>query len=240
MRGIFQQLIKENKLAHGYIFFGPDLKKQQELSQWLADSINDRPSQGPQDVRFDILKIEPVEESIGIDRIREIKSFLWQKPIQSLKRTIVVNEASCLTLEAQNAILKIAEEPPSHALIILLIRDHAVLLNTLVSRFQKIYLPSDLPDEALAKVGSSLSIRKYVNDFLKGGAIQRKNIIKDILEQEDALDDFVKFLMLELNHDPKKNWRVLKELLHRWTLICQYNVNKRLQMEAFTKAIPIY
>lgn len=232
MKTLFQKLIKENKLAHGYIFFGPDLNKQTEFASWLANFINLIPSQG---VRFDVLEISPKDESINIDKVREIKSFLWRKPIQSSKRTVVVNQANCLTAEAQNAILKIAEEPPAHALIILLIKDHSSLINTLVSRFQKVYLPADLSAEVLAKAGASLSIKKYVNDFLMGSVIQRKNIIKEVLEQGGALDDFVKFLMLELNRDPKKNWKILKELLHRWTLINQYNVNKRLQMEAFAK-----
>lgn len=226
MKTLFQKLIKENKLAHGYIFFGPDLKERTEFADWLADSTNLIPSQG---VRFDVLEIGPKEESIGIDRVREIKSFLWRKPIQSSKRTVIINQANHLTAEAQNAILKIAEEPPAHALIILLVKDHGSLIGTLVSRFQKVYLAGEVKDTA------PLSIKKYINDFLRGSTLQRKNIIKEMLEQEGALDGFVRFLMLELNRDPKKNWRILKELLHRWTLINQYNVNKRLQLEAFAK-----
>lgn len=224
MQTLFQKLIKENKLAHGYIFFGPDINAQKEFSGWLTSSLEKENK-----VLFDLMTIDHEDGTIGIDRIRPIKSFLWQKPIQSLKRTVVVHEANHLTLEAQNSILKIAEEPPSHALIILLIKDHSSLIGTLVSRFQKIYLAGE------GNESTPLSIKKYVNDFLKGSPIQRKNIIKDILEQENALNDFVKFLMLELNHDPKKNWRILKELLHRWTLINQYNVNKRLQLEVIAK-----
>ena len=226
MKTLFQKLIKENKLAHGYIFFGPDIKDRQEFSSWLTSFLEKENK-----ILFDLMTIDHKDGTIGIDQIRQIKSFLWQKPIQSLKRTVVVNEAHYLTLEAQNSILKIAEEPPAHALIILLIKDHSSLIGTLVSRFQKIYLAGEIKDIA------PLSIKKYVNDFLKGSALQRKNIIKEMLEQEGALDGFVRFLMLELNRDPKKNWRILKELLHRWTLICQYNVNKRLQLEAFSKVL---
>ena len=234
MKTLFQKLIKENKLAHGYLFFGPDFKKQQEFSSWLVDSVNGGPPQGPRDIRFDVLDIVPIGESIGIEKVREIKNFLWQKPIQSSKRTVVIKWANYLTPEAQNAILKVAEEPPSHALIILLVKDHTNLIPTLVSRFQKIYLGGENNENV------PLSIKKYVNDFLKGSPIQRKNIIKEILEQEGALDGFIRVLMIELNRDPKKNWKILKELLYRWTMINQYNVNKRLQLEAFAKAIPIY
>lgn len=246
MKEFFQSLIKENKLAHGYIFFGPDENILAEFSVWLADFLeNYRSLQGDgglaRAVMFDALVIKSGEDSIGIDKIREIKNFLWQKPVRSIRRTVIVEQADKLTSEAQNAILKVAEEPPAGALIVLLIQNPELLLDTLISRFQKIFIPHPFSINTgnsifQSRKGEGLSVKKYVNDFLKEGIFQKKQIIKDILSSEPpVLDGFIKGLMLELDRDPVKNWRILKELCHRWRLIRQYNVNKRLQLEAFAR-----
>ena len=226
MKNLFQKLIKENKLAHGYLFYGENEKARNDFVEKIIVFLEKSSK-----TFFDTFIIDlPAGESIGIDKVREIKNFLWQKPIRSPKKTVVIKRAENLTEEAQNAILKITEEPPSHALIALLTKDPGNLAITLASRFQKIYISARDNDRVF-----SLSVKKYVADFLKGPAKLRREAIKDILAQENALNDFVELLMLELNRDPKKNWRILKELLRRWTLICQYNVNKRLQLEAFAR-----
>jgi DNA polymerase III delta prime subunit len=78
-------------------------------------------------------------DSIGIDAVREIRNFLWQKPNVSKRRTLVLDEAEFLTAEAQNALLKITEEPPASSLIILVSSDPDGLLPTILSRIEKVY-----------------------------------------------------------------------------------------------------
>ena len=88
----------------------------------------------------DFLAIEQDEKrTIGIDQIRALKRFLWQKPFASPRRTAVINNSEAMTGEAQNAILKIAEESPESSLIIIIASDYERLLPTLQSRLQKIY-----------------------------------------------------------------------------------------------------
>ena len=78
-------------------------------------------------------------DSIGIDAAREIKNFLWQKPNASSRRTLILDEVEFLTAEAQNALLKITEEPPASSLIIFVSSDPDGLLPTILSRIEKIY-----------------------------------------------------------------------------------------------------
>lgn len=223
----FQRLITENNLAHGYILFGHESAEEKFLfSGELANFLENRKWEKSSKVLLDALILNAQEEG-GIDLVRSASQFLWQKPAISSKRTLIINRADDLTLPAQNAILKISEEPPRHALIILIVRDPEVLLPAVVSRFQKIYIngskskiqnPNDKTNSQIIK-------------FLKTGTAQKKEIIKNILE-EGELQDFVTGLIIELRKDKIKNWQVLKELLHRWSLINQFNVNKRLQLEA--------
>jgi DNA polymerase III delta prime subunit len=78
-------------------------------------------------------------ESIGIDAAREVKNFLWQKPNTSARRTLILDNAELLTTEAQNALLKITEEPPASSLLILITSDIESILPTIASRLPKIY-----------------------------------------------------------------------------------------------------
>ena len=70
-----------------------------------------------------LLKPDAAGDSIGIDAAREIKNFLWQRPNVSARRTHIIDDAAMMTNEAQNAILKVTEEPPSSSLLILISTD---------------------------------------------------------------------------------------------------------------------
>ncbi len=83
----------------------------------------------------DVLEIIP-ETSIGIDEIRQIKTFLSRKPLGSSPNTVIIRSAEKLTLPAQNALLKTLEEPPGHSIIYLVTNHPDQLLPTILSRVQ--------------------------------------------------------------------------------------------------------
>lgn len=131
----FSLLHQKANLAHGYIFFGePQVGKFSfalSLANYLENQIFDKPAK--------TLSEALIIKEIGIDSVREIKSFLWQKPLNSAKRTVIIDDADLLTSEAQSAILKIAEEPPEHSLIILIVSNLNNVLPPILSRLQKVY-----------------------------------------------------------------------------------------------------
>jgi DNA polymerase III delta prime subunit len=88
----------------------------------------------------DILKISPEKgkSSIGIEKAREIKKFLGQKPYENVTKCVVIEEAPSLTIQAQNALLKALEELPNYASIILECSDKNGLIETAISRCQQI------------------------------------------------------------------------------------------------------
>jgi len=224
----FQYWVTNGRLAQGYIFFGngfnqncPDIKWL--FAQKLANYLENQEWKAPNKPLLDFM-----EGSYGIDDMRTAINFLWQKPVKSLRRTLVVPKAENLTIEAQNAILKISEEAPPHGLIILLVRDPEVLLPTLVSRFQKIYFSSDTVDE----ISEIKQCRKIVDEFWHSSVNRRKEILKEVAKDGEFLDNFIMTMLSQLKRDPIQNWRILKELLNRWSLIKRYNTNVRLQLEA--------
>lgn len=131
----FQRLVKNGRLAHGYIFFGEPQVGKFSFALSLARFLET----GNFDISGKMLSEALIVKESGIDCVREIKNFLWQKPQNSPKRTVIIDNADLLTAEAQNAILKITEEPPEHSLIILIVSNLNNVLPPILSRLQKIY-----------------------------------------------------------------------------------------------------
>lgn len=224
----FKNLIANNELSHGYIFWGQGDKLTLSLS--LANFLENKKWEVTKGVLLDCLLI--TDE--GIDLVKEANRFLWQKPLLSSRKTLIIKNASTLTHQAQNALLKITEEPPAHGLIILIVNKLEELLPTLLSRFQKIYLPSEAP-LCGAKEGLSLFFSE-AQGFLKASHAEKKNMVKKLLDAEGDLNEFIKSVIAELDRDPIKNFQPLKSLLVYWTNINQYNTNKRLQLEAWIES----
>ena len=82
----------------------------------------------------DVSIISPQKKFISINQIREIKATIYQKPVADMYKIIIIHHAEKLTIQAQNSLLKIFEEPPVHAIIILEATDKSNLLPTIVSR----------------------------------------------------------------------------------------------------------
>lgn len=73
--------------------------------------------------------------SIGVDDIREqINDTIMVRPYSSYYKIYIVDEAEKMTRQAQNALLKTIEEPPSYAIILLLTTNQESFLPTILSR----------------------------------------------------------------------------------------------------------
>ena len=72
--------------------------------------------------------------TIGVEDIRKITQDVVIKPYSSKRKIYIINEAEKMTVQAQNALLKTLEEPPSYAVIILLTTNVDALLQTIQSR----------------------------------------------------------------------------------------------------------
>lgn len=145
VREEFERLASEKRLAHGYLFFGPTGVGKTTFAKAFAYFLEHGTyPEGRNELHetplLDARVLEPGEGgSIGIDAARDVKQFLWQKPFTSSYRTLIIDHADALTVEAQSALLKIAEEPPEHALLILILRDPESVMPTVLSRFHKIF-----------------------------------------------------------------------------------------------------
>ena len=157
-----KNIIKNKSLANGYIFYGAEgLGKKQTALQFIKeifkhsslsenveeritnnnypdfliiepDSFLETKSSGS----FDLEKtIKSGSEIIKIAQIRNIKTFLSQKSINSEKKVVLIIDAHLLNEAASNCLLKTLEEP-SNGIFILLTSKLNLLLETIISRCQ--------------------------------------------------------------------------------------------------------
>ncbi len=119
------------------------------------------------------LAVRPEGLSISIDTIRRLQKFLQLKTVgdRPIRRVIVIEHAHKLTTEAQNAFLKLLEEPPADTVIIL--TAHAVhgLLPTIVSRVQMatVHPPSEEQLQPLLQASNKDQKTRQQAWFLSSG-----------------------------------------------------------------------
>jgi DNA polymerase III delta prime subunit len=80
------------------------------------------------------------QETIGIEEARKIKRFLSLKHWQSQLQAVVIRYQKEITLQAQNALLKILEEPGENRLLVIISPNKSELLPTIISRCRVINL----------------------------------------------------------------------------------------------------
>lgn len=154
--------LKNDKIAHGYLFIGPPnlgkIKTAVEFAKSLEcqEKINHiacgkcrHCSLTESRVNPDVLFTEPIkskgadgnpaeEKAISIDQVREIGHHLSLFPYDSKHKIAIVNQAHKFSEQAANAFLKTLEEPRGNSVIILIAENDRFLPKTLVSRVQKI------------------------------------------------------------------------------------------------------
>ncbi|MCG8565179.1 MAG: DNA polymerase III subunit delta', partial [Desulfobacterales bacterium] len=88
----------------------------------------------------DMIQVTPEEKkkNITISQIREMGMRVTSLPNEARHRMIMIQQADLMNVQAQNALLKLLEEPPENTFFILLAQDLSGLLDTILSRCRKI------------------------------------------------------------------------------------------------------
>ncbi len=129
----------------------------------------------------DISVIAPEEgkKNITVGQIRELKANAYVKPNMANKKVFIIDFADTLNEQAQNALLKVLEEPPESTVFILICESKAGLLDTVISRCITFSLNVPTFDEAYKYL---LDLNKYsaqdIMDFLESS---RNNIGKALM-----------------------------------------------------------
>ncbi len=144
--------LANDRLAHAYLFIGPRGVGKKATAVTLAQTLfcQARPQEGCgvcsacASVRAgthpDLTLVAPEsgKQSVVIDQVRELQHLFILKPVSSDRKIAIIDDAHLLTAQAQSALLKLVEEPPGNALLILLTVNSATLSRPLLSRCQQV------------------------------------------------------------------------------------------------------
>ncbi len=101
-----------------------------------------------------------LDNSLKVEALRQIEPFLRKTSSEGGWRIVIVEDADTMNRNAQNAILKILEEPPANVLIILVTHRMGKLIPTIHSRARNIAfspLPQEVMRDLFTKSGHNLS-----------------------------------------------------------------------------------
>ena len=176
-----------NKLSHAYIVSG-DIADTLAMAA-VCSGGGEKPcmncihcSKASRGIHPDIAIIDKRENKreIVIEQIREIKRDVIVVPNESEKKAYIINNAELMNANAQNAFLRILEEPPSHAVFILRTDFPAELLPTVRSRCVELkFRIDDSPADA--------TILDIVSDFFSAMRLGNDSLI-EFMYQLERLD----------------------------------------------------
>jgi DNA polymerase-3 subunit delta' len=126
--------------AHALLLAAPEGSGKLALSLDLAAKLLDTaPETISAHPSVKTILPEKDKRTISIEAIRELQHFIKLKlPNPEAKRLILIPDADTMTHEAQNALLKVLEEPPARTFFILTASREQYLLPTVVSRVQRL------------------------------------------------------------------------------------------------------
>ncbi len=140
--------IKNNKIAHAYLFAGPRGTGKTTIAKLFGKAVNcehfkDEACDKCENCKAylegnhpDIIELDAASNN-GVDDIREIIEQVPYAPMLGKYKVYIIDEVHMLTTQAFNALLKTLEEPPAHVIFILATTDPQKVIPTVLSRCQR-------------------------------------------------------------------------------------------------------
>jgi len=178
---ILKNAAKTNKISHAYLFYGPRGTGKTTAARILAKIANCetrandpqfrkkgepcnqcRPCREIDDGQgLDLIEIDAASNR-GIDEIRNLKEGIHLSPVSYRYKVFIIDEAHQLTRPAADALLKILEEPPAHAIFILATTEYDKLPPTIVSRTQRFHFRR-LPTQKILEKLNKIAVEEKLN-----------------------------------------------------------------------------
>ena len=218
-------------------------KRQKYIHQFCQDRAID-----PIDITI-IEKETAVKQNIntiGIEDVRNMQKKLFFKPIRSRTKIVILEDAQLLTIVAQNALLKVLEEPPDHTIIILSTDSKEPLLPTIISRCQIIEIEDKNPNLSEKEIQEATEFLRLLPDMSIGEKLKKaETLAKDKQKTKVWITNLILVLRKKLLEqasseapDILDSFYILARLQKTHTLLNTTNINPRFAIEIAILDIP--
>lgn len=200
--------LKQEKIAHAYLFSGPRGTGKTTTAKILAKALNceGRDGEEPcnhcpsclsidQGSAMEVFEIDAASNR-GINEIRDLRDNIKLSSSEGKHKVYIIDEVHMLTTEAFNALLKTLEEPPPQVVFILATTEVQKIPLTILSRVQRFEfhrISAEDIGRRLAEVCSSLSREVHANALMviaqksEGGLRDALSILDQCLLQNDPI-----------------------------------------------------
>lgn len=200
-----KDIIKSNAVGHAYLFVGKKSIGKKLVAIEFAKNImcdipveyeccNNCVSCKTFENNSDFKILYPDNGAIKVDMIRELSKEIYLLPTISKKKVFIIDDADTMNEQAQNALLKVLEEPPEYATIILIASNKDKLLNTIKSRVVEFKFDNLKKEEMELIIGKEITNEAY---NYSNGSVERVLAFSDNTYYELAKE--LSELLLEKN-----------------------------------------
>ena len=207
------RIIQHHKLSHAYLFHGEAGAGKLETARWFAKALQCG-AQGGEPCGTcrsclqadggnhpDILFLRPEKPAtIGVDDIRDqVNNEMGIKPYSSAYKIFIIDGAERMTVQAQNALLKTLEEPPSYGILILLTENADIFLPTIRSRCVILNFDPAPEEERMRRNPEWQEMKEHCGGVLERiGSMSLEQVYdagKEISQYKDQIDRYLDFML---------------------------------------------
>lgn len=148
-----------------------------------------------------VVTAEEGKKHISIDQIRAIRQEAFIKPHASLRRVFIIKNAELMNEAAQNALLKVLEEPPQNVVFILLVSSRTLLLQTVLSRCT--LLSADNTADS-----ADQTAQKFLELALKGKEYEMLSLLQPLEKDRRASENFFLNLKVAIKNELRDSYNL--------------------------------
>lgn len=204
IKKVFENSLEKGSFAHAYIFSGQEMIGKKTFALEFAALASEVTSGANPNILFINADCSESGQSITIEEIRKAKNFISLSSYSGSYKFVIVDDAHLMTTEAQNALLKILEEPNPSSVLVLVTANPTSFLPTIVSRCQKM----DFSAHSRESVSDFLKSYKlpgseieFLSEFVNGRLGLAKKIVEESSfgEIKNSVEELVRLTKLDLN-----------------------------------------
>lgn len=206
--------IKNQHLAHAYLFCGPRGVGKTTCARILAKTINcEHPTADMEacgtcgtctslrdSISFNVFELDAASNN-SVEDIRELTSQVRFAPQQGKYKVYIIDEVHMLSASAFNAFLKTLEEPPPYAIFILATTEKHKILPTILSRCQIFDFKRITTNDTVAHLQSIATKERMIANEAALHVIAQKSegCMRDALSMLDRIASFTNGMLTYAN-----------------------------------------